>query len=90
MNLSPEEDKNRVLALLRLNLEAMPDDPDEVAALVPSLDEQAHLLTPMVDTRKCTPAELRAYVALLGPIVLRSGAVESAADGRKKRRLRVV
>lgn len=79
-------DKYRIVTQLRMNLQNMPDDPDEAAELVPWMSVQATALASMLHLEDFRPAELMGLLALLGPIVARSSPLASPKDqGRSLR-----
>lgn len=85
--ISVAADKRRILAQLRVNFQNMPDDPDEVAELVPHLAAQLSAVVTSLNTGDCRPAELMAGLSLFGPIRARTPIVP---NGKGKRKLRAV
>jgi hypothetical protein len=60
-----------------MNLQNMPDDPDEVAELVPWMTAQASTLASMLYFEDFRPAELMGLLSLIGPILARSNPLAS-------------
>jgi hypothetical protein len=80
------QDKCRIVTQLRCNLQNMPDDAEEVAALVPWMTVQATALASMLHLEDFRPAELMGLLSLLGPVVARSSPLASPKNqGRSLR-----
>lgn len=86
--LSISEDKARILAQLKCNLDNMPDCEVECAALRPQLEAQASSIVRSISTADFRPAELMALMSLLGPILSRTPLVVPKRP--KRRPLRAV
>lgn len=65
-------DKRRIVTQLRMNLQNMPDDPDEVTELVPWMKAQASTIASMLYLEDFRPAELMSLLSLIGPVLARS------------------
>ena len=73
--LSISEDKARILAQLKCNLDNMPDDEDEVAALMPQMRAQSRSILESLRPSDFRPAELMALMSLIGPALSRTPVV---------------
>lgn len=87
--LTISEDKARILAQLKCNLDNMPDSDEECEALFPQMSAQLMGIIPMVGPEDCRPAELQALLSLFGPILARTPTFP-APGLRKARPLRAV
>lgn len=81
-------DKRRIITQLRVNLQNFPDDPEEVAVLVPQLQMQARSILGCLRASDFSPAELMALMSLVGPVLSRTPVLVSPKS--KQRILRVV
>lgn len=83
--LSISEDKARILAQLKCNLDNMPDDEEGCAALFPQMSGQVRGILRSLYVEDFRPAELQALLALLGPVMSRTPLVPGEIPHRRLR-----
>ncbi|QZT61296.1 hypothetical protein [Mycolicibacterium austroafricanum] len=65
-------DKNRIITQLWVNLQNMPDDPDECAALFPQTAAQVGRILDVLYEEDFRPAEMQALLSIIGPVLSRT------------------
>lgn len=80
--LTISEDKARILAQLKCNLDNMPDSEAECAALFPQMSGQVRGILRSLYAEDFRPAELQALLSVLGPVMSRTPLVSGKIPHR--------